>query len=277
VDVDPGTLLVTADAVRSGLSPSTAAVIVVHLYGQVPDMAAIGAVAAAAGIAVIEDAAQAHGAAWDGRRAGSFGHAATFSFYPAKNLGAFGDGGAVVTDDPRLEATIRSRANHGRSRSRHHHRVAGRNSRLDGLQAAVLRVKLRHLDEWNAARRRAHEHYAALLSGSPVRQVSVDPSATPVHHLEVVEVDDRRWVVDELTRRGVGWGLHYPVPCHRQPAFARFADGPLPVAEAAAERIVSLPMFPTISAEEVERVCDAVLAATGARTGVSAVLPGGAA
>jgi dTDP-4-amino-4,6-dideoxygalactose transaminase len=277
VDVDPGTLLVTADAVRTGLSPSTAAVIVVHLYGQVPDMGAIDTVAAAAGIAVIEDAAQAHGAAWDGRRAGSFGHAATFSFYPAKNLGAFGDGGAVVTDDPRLEAAIRSRANHGRSRSRHHHRVAGRNSRLDGLQAAVLRVKLRYLDEWNGARRRAHEQYAAGLSGSPARQVSVDPRATPVHHLEVVEVDDRRRVVDELTRRGVGWGLHYPVPCHRQPAFARWADGPLAVAESAAERIVSLPMFPTISTEEVERVCDAVLAATGARTGVAAVLPGGAA
>jgi dTDP-4-amino-4,6-dideoxygalactose transaminase len=277
VDVDPRTLLITADGVRAGLGPSTAAVIVVHLYGQIPDMAAIDAVAAAAGIAVVEDAAQAHGAAWDGRRAGSFGHAATFSFYPAKNLGAFGDGGAVVTDDPRLEEAVRSRANHGRSRSRHHHRVTGRNSRLDGLQAAVLRVKLRHLDDWNAARRRAHEQYATHLSGSPARQVSIDPRATPVHHLEVVEVDDRRRVVDELTRRGVGWGLHYPVPCHRQPAFARYAEGPLLVAEAAAERIVSLPMFPTITAEEVERVCDAVLAATGAPGGVAAVMPGGAA
>jgi dTDP-4-amino-4,6-dideoxygalactose transaminase len=278
VDVDPSTLLVTAESVRAAVTGSTAAVIVVHLYGQVPDMDAIGEVAAATGIAVVEDAAQAHGAAWDGRRAGSFGHAATFSFYPAKNLGAFGDGGAVVTSDGALAAAIRSRANHGRSRSRHHHRIAGRNSRLDGLQAAVLGIKLRHLDDWNAARRRAHEHYTSLLLGSSVRQVSIDPRATPVHHLEVVEVDDRRHVVDELTRLGVGWGLHYPVPCHRQPAFARYADGSLVVAEAAAERIVSLPMFPTITAEEVERVCDAVLiAATGARKGVAAVVPGGAA
>jgi dTDP-4-amino-4,6-dideoxygalactose transaminase len=279
VDVDPSTMLVTADAVRAGLTGKTAAVIVVHLYGQVPDMDAIADVAATAGIAVVEDAAQAHGAAWDGRRAGSFGHVATFSFYPAKNLGAFGDGGAVVTGDGGLAATIRSRANHGRSRSRHHHRIAGRNSRLDGLQAAVLRVKLRHLDEWNAARRRAHELYASLLSGSPVRPVSTDPRATPVHHLEVVEVDDRRRVVDELTERDVGWGLHYPVPCHRQPAFARYADGPLAVAEVAADRIVSLPMFPTITAEQIEQVCDAVLAGTGAPQGVpaAAAAPGGVA
>jgi dTDP-4-amino-4,6-dideoxygalactose transaminase len=277
VDVDPSTLLVTAEAVRAAITPSTSAVIAVHLYGQVADMDAISDVATAAGIAVVEDAAQAHGAVWDGRRAGSFGHVATFSFYPAKNLGAFGDGGAVVTSDAGLADAIRSRANHGRSRSRHHHRISGRNSRLDGLQAAVLGVKLRHLDDWNAARRRAHEHYTALLSGSPVRPVSVDPRARPVHHLEVVEVDDRQRVTDELTSRGIGWGLHYPVPCHRQPAFARYADGPLVVAEAAAERIVSLPMYPTITAEEVERVCHAVLAAKDARQGVVVGLPGGAA
>jgi dTDP-4-amino-4,6-dideoxygalactose transaminase len=277
VDVDPSTLLVTAESVRAAITPSTSAVIAVHLYGQVADMDAICDVATAAGIAVVEDAAQAHGAVWDGRRAGSFGHVATFSFYPAKNLGAFGDGGAVVTSDAGLADAIRSRANHGRSRSRHHHRTSGRNSRLDGLQAAVLGVKLRHLDDWNAARRRAHEHYAACLSGSHVRQVSVDRRATPVHHLEVVEVDDRQRVTDELTSRGIGWGLHYPVPCHLQPAFAHFADGPLVVAEAAAERIVSLPMFPTITAEEVERVCDAVLVAKDAREGVIVAAPGGAA
>jgi dTDP-4-amino-4,6-dideoxygalactose transaminase len=249
----------------------------VHLYGQVADMDAIAAVATAAGIAVVEDAAQAHGAAWRGRRAGGFGHAATFSFYPAKNLGAFGDGGAVVTGDAALADTIRSRANHGRSRSRHHHRVAGRNSRLDGLQAAVLRVKLRHLDAWNAARRRAHELYASLLPGPRVRVVSTDPAATPVHHLEVVEVDDRERVTDELTERGIGWGLHYPVPCHRQPAFARHARAPLPVAEAAADRIVSLPMFPSITAEQIEQVCDAVLAGSSAPQGVAATAARGGA
>jgi dTDP-4-amino-4,6-dideoxygalactose transaminase len=235
----------------------------VHLYGQVPDVDGIGGVADRAGIALIEDAAQAHGAEWSGRRAGSLGRAAAFSFYPGKNLGAFGDGGAVVTSDPGLAATVRSLANHGRAAgSRHVHDLAGGNSRLDGLQAAILSIKLGRLDDWNGRRRDASARYRKLLDGSPCRLTETDPRATVVHHLEVVRVCDRATVVAELDRRSIGWGLHYPVPAHRQPPFARFSAAALPVAEQAAGEIVSLPMYPTISTDEIDAVCDAVRSAT---------------
>ena len=259
VDVDPDTLLLTAAHVDAAVTAATAAVIVVHLFGQMADVDAIGGSAARAGIAVVEDAAQAHGAAWSGRRAGSVGSAGTFSFYPAKNLGAWGDGGAVVTDDVSLAGKVRSLANHGRSGTHHLHEVAGRNSRLDAIQAAVLSVKLRRLDDWNARRRDAHRRYAELLEGTWCRPVQVDPRGTAVHHLEVVRVADRERAVAELSARDIGWGLHYPIPCHLQPAFARFASGRLPEAERAAREILSLPMSPTTSAQDVERVCRALV------------------
>jgi dTDP-4-amino-4,6-dideoxygalactose transaminase len=228
-----------------------------------PDMDAIGRVAARAGIALIEDAAQAHGACWSGRRAGSFGQAAAFSFYPAKNLGAFGDAGAVTTNDPDLSRRVRTLANHGRTPGTWHvHDVPGGNSRLDELQAAILSIKLRRLDDWNAQRRRAADQYRALLEGTPGRGVVRDPRATTVHHLEVVRVPGRDAVVAELDARGIGWGLHYPVPSHLQHAFAQFAPGPLPVTEQAADEILSVPMFPTIRPQQIERVCEALLAVT---------------
>jgi dTDP-4-amino-4,6-dideoxygalactose transaminase len=261
VDVDPDTLLVTADAVASAISSRTAAVIVVHLYGQMPDMEAICRVAERAGIAVVEDAAQAHGARWMHRRAGACAHAAAFSFYPGKNLGAFGDAGAVTTNDARLARHIRILANHGRAPSGwHQHDIVGCNSRLDGLQAAILSVKLRHLDEWNAARMAAARHYAQILAGTPSRPVAVDPRATAVHHLQVVRVASRARVLAALDACGVGWGLHYPVPSHRQAAFSPFATAPLPVTEQAAAEVVSLPMFPTITGAQIDRVCEALLA-----------------
>jgi len=262
VDVDADTLLVTADAVEAAITAATAALIVVHLYGQTPDMTALRRVAERHGLALLEDAAQAHGAAWEGRRAGALSHAAAFSFYPAKNLGAFGEAGAVVTDDADLAARVRIRANHGRTPSSHHvHPVLGRNSRLDALQAAILSVKLPHLDEWNARRRRAAARYRTLLGETSCHPVRIHPLATPVCHLEVVRVRARDRLLPELTSRGIGWGLHYPIPCHRQEAFARYASGPLPVAEQTAHEVVSLPMFPTISEGQIERVCEAVLAA----------------
>ena len=263
VDVDPETLLITAANIEAAITPATAAVTVVHLYGQIPDMGAIGRVADRAGVTVIEDAAQAHGAEWLGRKAGSFGRAAAFSFYPGKNLGAFGDGGSIVTDDIDLAHKVRSLANHGRSpTSRHVHDAPGRNSRLDGLQAAILSVKLRRLDDWNARRRDAAMQYRKLLDGSSCRLLTIDPRAAAVHHLEVVRVPERDAVLRELDNRGIAWGLHYPVPVHRQPAFAGFHPAPSPVTEQAAEEIVSLPMYPTISPDELERVCDALRAAT---------------
>lgn len=255
VDVRPDTLLLDADGVSAAIGPDTAAVIVVHLYGQMPDVHDICRVADRFGLAVIEDAAQAHGARWRGARAGSVGCAAAFSFYPGKNLGALGDGGAVVTNDAEIAAKARRLANHGRSEAdRHIHDLRGRNSRLDTVQAAMLSVKLTGLDNANAARRRAMERYRRHLPES-VRLVATRPEAEAVHHLAVARVVDRARVIDHLDRGGIGWGIHYPIPCHRQPAYDEFIDI-LPVTEQAADEILSLPMSPTITDEQIDRVCE---------------------
>jgi dTDP-4-amino-4,6-dideoxygalactose transaminase len=260
VDVDPDTLLVTPEHVSAAITPRTVAVTVVHLYGQSPDMCMHAKTADAAGIALIEDAAQAHGALWRGDKAGSFGRAAAFSFYPSKNLGAFGDAGAVVTDDAALAARIRSLADHGRApESRYQHESPGHNSRMDALQAAVLSVKLPRLARWNEQRRRAVARYHARLGDSLFQAVADLPDATGVYHLAVVQAPARDTLLERLTRHGIGWGLHYPVPCHRQQAFAEYAREPLPVVDRAADSIVSLPLFPTITDEQVDLVCDAML------------------
>ncbi len=261
VDVDETTLLVTADQVAAAVTERTRAVMVVHLYGQVPDMGRITAVADLAGIDIIEDAAQAHGARWRGDIAGSFGVAATFSFYPGKNLGALGDGGAVVTDDDALAERVRTLANHGRG---HHllHSISGRNSRLDGLQAGALAIKLDHLDRWNDRRRSVHRRYVAGFAGTDVQVLGTLDGGEPVHHLEVVRVADRDGVRQRLTEAGIASGIHYAHPCHQQPAFAEFARRPLPIAERAAETQLSLPMHPTLTDHEVDRVIATVIGAT---------------
>jgi dTDP-4-amino-4,6-dideoxygalactose transaminase len=256
VDVEPSTLLLTAETVEASLTARTAAVIAVHLFGQMPDMEAITALCHSRDLHLVEDAAQAHGATWAGAPAGSFGVAAAFSFYPGKNLGALGDGGAVVTDDAGLADRVRSLANHGRSvNSGPDHAVIGTNSRLDALQASALSVKLRRLDDWNDGRRRVHEWYRQSLpaGASPVQ---VSAAAGAVHHLEVVQVDDRDEVRERLWRAGVATGIHYPVPCHRLPVFDGRTGRSLPVAEAAAGRILSLPMFPHLDRSAVETVCE---------------------
>ena len=256
VDVLPDTLQIDPDAAQAAVGPHTAAIIAVHLFGHMADVVHLSEVALRHDIALIEDAAQAHGARFGGRRAGSVGVAAGFSFYPGKNLGALGDAGAVVSDDAELIATIRTLANHGRAAGNHHlHGARGRNSRLDTLQAAVLGIKLRRLDEENAHRRALMEMYRDRLPVD-VRAVVDHPLGEAVHHLAVVQVPDRATASAALDAAGVGWGIHYPVPCHRQPAFAEFADGPLPVAERAAEHILSLPMFPALTTAQVQRVCD---------------------
>jgi dTDP-4-amino-4,6-dideoxygalactose transaminase len=256
VDVRPDTLLIDPDAVAAAITPRTAAVVAVHLFGQMADVDALAALASRHGVALIEDAAQAHGARFRGRRAGSHGVAGAFSFYPGKNLGALGDGGAVVSDDGQLATRIRRLADHGRSDTdRYVHEVSGRNSRLDALQAAVLRVKLARLDQMNRARVALVERYRRGLPPW-CTPIAVAPAAEPVYHLAVVQVPDRPAVTAALDAAGVGWGLHYPVPCHRQPAFAEYADGPLPVVEAAAGRILSLPLTPTMAPEQVDLVCE---------------------
>jgi dTDP-4-amino-4,6-dideoxygalactose transaminase len=256
VDVRPDTLLADPAAVAAAVTPHTAAIVAVHLFGQMADVDALARLASRHGLALIEDAAQAHGARYLDRRPGGWGVAAAFSFYPGKNLGALGDGGAVVSDDVQLIDRIRLLADHGRSPTdRFVHEISGRNSRLDTLQAAALRVKLTRLDRMNEARVALVERYRRDLPSWCV-PVAEDPAAEPVHHLAVVQVPDRRRVTSALDAAGIGWGLHYPVPCHRQPAFAQYTDEPLPVVEAAAERILSLPLSPGMAPEQVDLVCE---------------------
>jgi dTDP-4-amino-4,6-dideoxygalactose transaminase len=258
-DVSPGTLLLTPEQLEAAVTDRTRAVIVVHLYGQMPDMDALCQAAARVGLAVIEDAAQAHGATWRGLAAGSIGTIGCFSFYPAKNLGAFGDAGAVVTADADLARRISCLRDHGRAESSHYrHELVGTNSRLDALQAVVLTAKLARLDDWTQARRRAVAGYRAALAGSAARMVEELPGSQGVYHLAVVRVPGRERVERRLAAMGIQTGIHYPVPCHQQAPYLSFADGRLPAAEEAAAEILSLPIFPHISDGQVARVCEAV-------------------
>jgi dTDP-4-amino-4,6-dideoxygalactose transaminase len=264
-DVSDDTLLMTSRTLAEAITPRTRAVIIVHLYGQTPDMTDLMATAEQAGIVVIEDAAQAHGAEWAGRRAGSFGVAACFSFYPAKNLGAFGDAGAVVTSRPELADQIRSLANHGRSNGHAHyeHDRIGTNSRLDALQALLLSGKLARLDAWTERRIEMASRYRNLLGGTEfagtgLKLTAAEPSARHVYHLFVVRVSRRDSIRAELAERGIQTGVHYPVPCHWQPPLRRFAKRSLPVAEKSAGELLSLPMFPHMTEDQVDYVCESL-------------------
>jgi dTDP-4-amino-4,6-dideoxygalactose transaminase len=258
-DVDPRTLLLTPEQLEAAVTARTRAVIVVHLYGQMPDMDALSRAAARAGLVVIEDAAQAHGATWRGRRAGSFGRAGCFSFYPGKNLGAFGDAGAVVTTDAGLAQRIRCLRDHGRMAGSHYrHELIGANSRLDALQAVVLSAKLARLAAWTDARRSVAARYQAAFAAGPARVIDEVPGSRGAYHLAVVRVPDRARVERQLAAMGIQTGIHYPVPCHRQPPYQRFADRRLPVAETTAAEILSLPIFPHMTDDQMARVCDAV-------------------
>ena len=260
VDVLPDTLLMDPAQAQAAITPRTAAIVPVHLFGQMADVTALGEVARRAGVALVEDAAQAHGAFHEGRRAGSVGVAGSFSFYPGKNLGAFGDGGAITTSDAELAARLRSLRDHGRGLSdRYVHDHVGMNSRLDALQAGILSVKLRHLDDWTAARQRHAAAYRALLPAG-LSLVDEAPQAPSVHHLAVVRTDRRDEVMDGLARYGVDTGIHYPVPCHLQEPYAAYRRDPLPVAEAAADQILSLPMFPHLTEDQVTHVCRSLAA-----------------
>src|SRR5215207_165777 len=257
-DVSPRALLLTPETLEAAITRRTKAVVVVHLYGQMPDMDALCRVAERAGIAVIEDAAQAHGATWRGRRAGSLGRAGCFSFYPGKNLGAFGDAGAVVTSDAWLAERIRCLRDHGRvSGSHHRHAMVGTNSRLDALQAAVLTAKLAKLDAWTEARRAIAFRYREAFGSGPVRLLEEAPEARGVYHLAVARVSDRERVQKQLGSMGVQTGIHYPTPCHRLDPYRGFTTQPLPVAEQAAREVLSLPMFPHMTNEQLARVCEA--------------------
>ncbi len=257
-DVDPWTLLMTAESAEAAVTSRTRAVIVVHLYGQMAEMDELEAMTSRLGLALIEDAAQAHGATWRGRPAGSFGRAGCFSFYPGKNLGAFGDAGAVVTSDARLASRVRSLRDHGRSDGSHCiHTLVGTNSRLDALQAAVLSAKLAVLDEWNAARRRIASRYRDAFGAVGLPMVDEGPHSRGVYHVAVVRVPRRSEVQALCDSLGIQTGVHYPTPIHRMYPYEQLAPEPLPVAESAAAEVLSLPIFPHMREEQLAAVCDA--------------------
>jgi dTDP-3-amino-3,4,6-trideoxy-alpha-D-glucose transaminase len=262
VDVDPETHLITAAGVAAAIGPKVRAVIPVHLMGSTVDMKALLEVTRPAGLKVIEDTAQAHGAFVDGRRAGAWGDMGCFSFYPTKNLGGWGDGGGIVTDDAELAECVRLLRSHGES-PRYHHRIVGTTARLDALQAALLRVKLRRLDAANDARRRLG---AALRDGLEGTSVELPAAATAggdhVFHLFIVRTRERDALRAHLDAHGIGNAVHYPFPIHRTEAYAELgmSEGSLPVSERLAEEILTLPLFPTMSAQDVSRIVDAVRA-----------------
>ena len=260
VDCEPVHLLVDTAAVAERIGPRTRAVIGVDLYGQLPVMEELERITDAAGVLLFEDAAQSQGARRGGRPAGSFGIAAATSFYPGKNLGAYGDAGAVLTSSPEIAHRLQGLRNHGGS-GRYQHEMLGFNSRLDSLQAVVLRAKLTRLAEWNAQRRQAAAFYATLLDGlEEVTLPATMEGNEHVWHLYVVRVPGRDDVLSALRAAGVGAGIHYPVPVHLQPAFR--SDGPgaagFPVAESTAGRLLSLPIFPGITEGQQERVAEAL-------------------
>jgi dTDP-4-amino-4,6-dideoxygalactose transaminase len=273
VDVDPQTYTIDPSAVRSALTARTKAVIAVHLYGHPADMDPILDIARRHGLVVIEDACQAHGAKYKGFRVGSLGHAAAFSFYPAKNLGAYGDGGIVVTSDPQTADAVRLLRNYGQ-RVKYEHQCVGFNRRLDTLQAAVLAVKLKYLDEWNALRSKHARRYKQLLAGTGVITPAEADYAQSVWHLYVIRTKNRELLRRLLSDQGIATGVHYPVPIHLQAAYRELGcgQGDFPVTENFADEILSLPMYAELPAEAIEYVSDCIREFhTRVRTNVAAV------
>ncbi len=259
-DIDPNTCNMDPQALETHISPRTKAIIPVHLYGQPADMDAILSIARAKGLFVIEDACQAHGALYKKKRAGSMGIAGCFSFYPGKNLGAFGEGGAVVTRDGDLAAKIRMIRDHGQSQ-KYYHDIEGYNGRLDAIQAAVLRLKLKRLEDWNNDRRRHAKTYNQLLSEIPGITIPYEmDDVQSVYHLYVIHLDNRDSLQKYLADKGISTGLHYPMPLHLQKAYAAMghAQGAFPHAEKSANRLLSLPMFPQLTQTQIETVANAV-------------------
>jgi dTDP-4-amino-4,6-dideoxygalactose transaminase len=262
VDIRSDTYTLDPDLIEAKLTPRTRAIVPVHLYGQIADMAAIQKVAEQHGLKVLEDACQAHGARYRGRRAGTLGHAGAFSMYPGKNLGAFGEAGCVVTDDPAVAETIRCLREHGQTR-KYVHRLEGYNGRMDNLQAAALRAKLPKLDEWNERRRDIASLYRQALSD--ISAVTLPAAPEPdahVYHQFVILIPDPVALSSFLQQRDIQTAFHYPLPLHLQAAYSDRGEGPgcYPVTEHCAQRLLSLPMYPELTRRQIERVCTAVRA-----------------
>jgi dTDP-4-amino-4,6-dideoxygalactose transaminase len=259
VDVDPITYTIDVQQLERHITPRTKAIVPVHLYGQPADMDPIMQVAKRYSLLVVEDACQAHGARYKGHRVGSFGHVAAFSFYPGKNLGAYGDGGALVTNNAHIAESVRVLRNCGQ-REKYNHVTLGGNHRLDTIQAAVLRVKLRYLDLWNALRRDWAKLYDQLLADVDVVRPVAAPSREHVYHLYVVQVNERDTLQSFLADNGIATGIHYPIPIHLQRAYVDlgYQTGDFPVTEACAPRLLSLPMFAELSPEKVDFIAGCI-------------------
>ncbi len=253
VDVDPVSYTMDPAGVESSITAKTRALLPVHLYGQSADLAPLLAIARRNNLALIEDACQAHGATYKGTKAGTLGIAGCFSFYPGKNLGCLGEGGAVVTNDPDIAEQVRRLRDHGSVR-KYEHLVPGYNFRMEGLQGGFLSVKLKHLDAWNESRRRAARKFDELLSGSPLVLPAEMPYGRHVYHLYVVQAEDRTALRNQLSAAGIEAGLHYPTPLHLQQAYSQlgYRTGSFPVTEKISHRILSLPMHPCLTDEQIE-------------------------
>ncbi len=262
VDIEPDYFTIDPAKIEAAITPRTRAIMPVHLYGQPADMDPILAIARRHRLAVIEDAAQAHGAEYHGRRCGSLAEIAGFSFYPGKNLGAYGEGGGVTTTRADVAKTCRTLRDWGQEK-RYEHRMKGFNYRMDGIQGAILRVKLRHLEAWTEKRQQVAAWYAEALDPESVRLPKARPGCRHVYHVFAVRTDDRDKLRDVLGAQGIQTGIHYPIPVHLQPAHADlgYHAGDFPNAEAAAREVLSLPLFPEMTRDQVETVAAAVSAA----------------
>ena len=260
VDIDPRSFTMDPAAIEAVITPRTKAILPVHLYGQPADMDPIMEVARRRGLVVIEDAAQAHGAKYKGRPVGSIGEMACFSFYPGKNLGAYGEGGAVTTSNSEYARTIRMLRDWGQDR-KYHHMLRGFNYRMEAFQGAILRVKLRHLERWTEARRAIVAKYNQLLAGSSVERPWEMPWARHVYHLYTLRTNRRDNLQEALQQKGIQTGIHYAVPAHLQPAYANlgYARHSLPQSEKAAEEVLALPLYPEMTEDQIETVARAVL------------------
>jgi dTDP-4-amino-4,6-dideoxygalactose transaminase len=259
VDVDPATFTMNVAQLEQAITSRTKAIVPVHLYGQPADMDPIVAIARRHGLVVIEDACQAHGAAYKGRPVGSLGDAACFSFYPGKNLGAYGEGGMVVSNSASFAREVRMLRDWG-AEKKYHHVLKGYNYRMDGIQGAILRVKLRHLERWTEARRAHARDYARLLADSNVTIPQEADYARHVFHVYAVRTTDRQALQRTLQANGVGSGIHYPIPVHLQPAYSDlgYTAGAFPESERAADEVLSLPMYPELSRTKLEMVAAAI-------------------
>jgi len=257
VDIDPDTYTMDPSLIETAITPKTKAIIPVHLYGQIADMESICEIAREHNLIVIEDAAQAIGAEWNGHKAGYYGDAACFSFYPGKNLGAYGDGGAVITNNEEAAQKMKMLVDHGR-KSKYLHETEGYNYRMDALQAAILGVKLDHIDSWNDARIKVADFYEKNLRNIDIQLPVVAEKAKHVFHIYCVRVDDRETVQNKLKENNVASGIHYPVPLHLQPAYSYLGvkKGSFPVTEDYVDHILSLPVFPFMKDEELQHVSD---------------------